>query len=176
MKNSKLDDKLQNISVFAKETIIELRDTIWAMNHSTITLEDLRSRIMNFIEKAKEANGVVSFKFNMPEALHDVPFTSLIGMNIYRTVQEAIHNAIKYAGASEIVIDVMRPSTYGRGLSIAVRDDGTGFNIEEVVRGNGIGNMEKRIADIGGTLAIVSELGAGTTVQITLPENFADKK
>lgn len=172
LKNSKLDDKLQNISVFAKETIIELRDTIWAMNHSTITLEDLRSRIMNFIEKAKEAHGVVSFKFNMPESLHDVPFTSLIGMNIYRTVQEAIHNAIKYSGATEIVIDVTPQSATDDPLKITVRDDGAGFNIQEVVRGNGIGNMEKRITDIGGTLTISSAPGKGTSVLIHLPGKF----
>ncbi|CAM3406588.1 hypothetical protein FLLO111716_08540 [Flavobacterium longum] len=169
LKNAKLDDKLQNISVFAKETIIELRDTIWAMNHSTITLEELRSRIMNFIEKAKEANGLVSFKFNMPESLQDVPFTSLIGMNIYRTVQEAIHNAIKYSGARDIVIDVAQQSVSDRALNITVRDNGRGFSTADVARGNGIGNMEKRIADIGGTLTITSEAGTGTTVEITLP-------
>lgn len=176
LKNAKLDDKLQNISVFAKETIIELRDTIWAMNHSTITLEELRSRIMNFVEKAKEANGVVSFKFNMPESLHDVPFTSLIGMNIYRTVQEAIHNAIKYSGASEIVIDVVQLSASRQSLDITVRDNGKGFNTADVVRGNGIGNMEKRMADIGGMLTITSEAGTGTTVHIALPEKFIDGK
>ena len=48
--NPKLEDKLNNISSFTKETIYELRDTIWAMNKEEITIEDLKTRISNFIE------------------------------------------------------------------------------------------------------------------------------
>ena len=53
--NEKLDSKLNNISSFAKDTIVELRDTIWAMNSNEISFEDLEIRINNYIEKAKEA-------------------------------------------------------------------------------------------------------------------------
>src|SRR5690606_13799398 len=42
--NTKLNDKLSGISEFAKSTIVELRDTIWAMNKSEITFEDLQIR------------------------------------------------------------------------------------------------------------------------------------
>src|SRR5690606_16058371 len=51
-KNEQLTGRLSNISAFAKETIQELRDTIWAMNKPGITIKDLQGRIANFMEKA----------------------------------------------------------------------------------------------------------------------------
>ena len=43
--NEKLKDKLSSISSFTSDTIFQLRDTIWAMNKSEITIEDLHARI-----------------------------------------------------------------------------------------------------------------------------------
>lgn len=58
IKNEKLTKKLQDISAFTKETIYELRDTIWAMNKSEISLEDLQTRISNFVENANTIQGI----------------------------------------------------------------------------------------------------------------------
>lgn len=169
LKNNKLDNKLGNISSFAKDTIVELRDTIWAMNNNEIAFEDLRTRILNFIEKAKEARENVDFKFYIAEELHKVKLTSIVGMNIYRTIQEAVNNALKYANGSEITIEI---TPFGNDISIHIRDNGSGFNVETVERGNGFANMEKRISDIGGTIKFESELGIGTAINIALPRNF----
>ncbi len=169
----KLDSKLQNISVFAKETIVELRDTIWAMNNAEITFEDLRTRIFNFIEKAREVTENIEFKFHVSQALGGMKFSSIVGMNIHRTIQEAINNAIKYAAATEISIDI-RPE--GNDIRIVIKDNGSGFDIATAEKGNGLANMEKRIGDIGGKISIVSEIGSGTQINILLPEDFAAKK
>jgi signal transduction histidine kinase len=67
--NEKLDTKLTNISNFAKDTIVELRDTIWAMNSNEISFEDLEARINNYIEKAKDAKDDVSFSFAFDETI-----------------------------------------------------------------------------------------------------------
>src|SRR5690606_7568364 len=96
--NEKLTNKLTNISSFTKETIYELRDTIWAMNKDKISLEDLQIRTTNFIEKAAIASEGMELKFDVdPELNKDTTFTSVQGMNIYRIIQEAINNALKYA-------------------------------------------------------------------------------
>jgi signal transduction histidine kinase len=66
IQNVKLDSKLQSISNFTKSTIVELRDTIWAMNSNEITFEDLRARIHNFLENAKTAKEDISiFSFRL---------------------------------------------------------------------------------------------------------------
>ena len=167
LQNSKLDTKLSSISNFAKSTIIELRDTIWAMNNSEINFEDLQSRIHNFVEKAKEAKHDIVFSFTIENSLKDSKFTSIEGMNIYRTIQEAVNNSIKYAEAKNIKIDIKDRKN---DIVISIHDDGKGFDNDNVELGNGIHNMEKRITDINGKIEINSDLNSGTSVQIKLPK------
>lgn len=166
--NGKLGSKLNSISDFARETIVELRDTIWAMNNSDIGFDDLQSRITNFIEKAGDSHEHVTFDFRLDQALSEVRFSSVVGINIHRTIQEAVHNALKYSGASEISIFI-RPE--GEQIAIIVDDNGSGFDVTTIERGHGLYNMEKRMNELGGTLAIDSRLGAGTRIDIRLDRN-----
>jgi signal transduction histidine kinase len=163
--NDKLDNKLSGISDFAKATIIELRDTIWAMNKSEITIEDLESRIHNFVEKAKIAKTEIAFNFHVDDRLKEVKFTSVQGMNIYRTIQEAINNCIKYAEAKSISIEINQTNDT---IEIIIQDDGKGFNESEVSFGNGIENMKKRVNDINGQITFNSIIDKGTTIIIRL--------
>ena len=166
IKNAKLEEKLENISNFTKSTIIELRDTIWAMNTKEVTFEDLKLRIYNFIEKAKLAIEKTLFNFNIAPKLSTVILSSVHGMTIYRVVQEAVHNSIKYSDATEITVDF---SLENDSLIIKIFDNGKGFDINTVNLGNGIYNMKKRIKDIQGTLNIESTLKKGTHITISLP-------
>jgi len=162
--NSKLGNKLQSISTFAKETIIELRDTIWAMNHSEISFEDLRTRVLNFMEKAKEATGNINFTFTISEQLSAIMLTSIEGMNVFRTIQEAVNNSLKYSGATQITIEI---SEDDEDIIIGISDNGSGFNNKTVERGFGLRNIEKRISDIGGKFLIDSD-ASGTRINLVL--------
>ncbi|NNT71989.1 tetratricopeptide repeat protein [Flavobacterium sp. IMCC34852] len=164
IQNAKLDRKLSGISDFAKATIIELRDTIWAMNKNQITFEDLQTRIHNFIDKAKEVKNEIQFNFTVGAELKDLQFSSIEGMNIYRTIQEAINNSIKYAEAKKIDIQVEKVANK---IQIAVSDDGKGFDLNTVEKGNGLLNMQKRIDEIHGELDIQSSAN-GTKITILL--------
>ena len=160
--NQKLKDKLSNISSFTSETIHQLRDTIWAMNKSQITMEDIHSRILSLIEKAKLATENITFEVNY-NIDDNTSFSSLAGMNIFRVVQEAINNAIKYAEASKITIAINEKNNE---LLIAIDDNGNGFDIKTVSLGNGLSNMEKRMSEINGKVKIESEIKKGTNIQI----------
>lgn len=167
LNETKLGDKLESISGFTRDTIVELRDTIWAMNHNDMGFEDLRGRIMNFIEKAKEAGGDTRFSFSVDDRSSAIRLTSVQGMNIYRAIQEAVNNAIKYSGAATIAVRIDKSRD---AIHIVIDDDGRGFNETEVRPGNGIMNMRKRIADIGGTFNIESSPGNGTKITMNLSQ------
>jgi signal transduction histidine kinase len=162
--NEKLDNKLTNISSFAKDTIIELRDTIWAMNSNEISFEDLENRINNYIEKAKEAKDKISFSFAIDSVLKTQKLTSVQGMNIYRTIQEALNNAIKYANATVISINAKQLE---KQLKIIIQDNGVGFDETTVEKGNGLKNMQKRIEEIGGEFHLSSS-NEGTRIEILI--------
>jgi len=168
VQNAKLDNKLQSISNFTKSTIVELRDTIWAMNSQAIRFEDLRARILNFIEKAKEAKEEIEFGFTIDDDLNQMELDSVSGMNIYRTIQEAVNNAMKYSGAKQIAIEVKAD---GNQIRISIRDNGIGFDPKNTEAGNGLTNMEKRMGDIGWTYKLESETGKGTTITLLHKSN-----
>ncbi len=164
IQNEKLNSKLTNISSFAKDTIVELRDTIWAMNTNEITYEDLESRINNFIEKAKEVKEDISFSFAIDEALKNKKLNSIEGMNLYRTIQEAVNNSLKYANANVISINAKKIDAKTK---ITILDNGVGFNIDQIQKGNGLNNMKKRIEEIGGNFEIFSS-NDGTKVEVII--------
>lgn len=162
IENKKLTNKLSGISAFTKETIYELRDTIWAMNKNAISLEDLQARISNFIDKAQVSSKGMVFNFSIDENIDKaLEFKSVKGMNIYRIIQEAVNNAIKYSEASKVDVKITKADG---NLSFEIKDDGKGFNTEDDVFGNGLNNMKKRAEDIQANIGIFSEVNKGTSI------------
>ncbi len=164
----KLSEKLSGIGAFTTQTIYELRDTIWAMNKTDISFEDLQSRITNFIDQAKVAASGIQFQFQYGKEINpQYTFSSVAGINIYRVIQEAVNNAIKYASPQTVKVVIEEVEN---AFQIVIQDDGKGFNEKEVAMGNGLHNMQKRARELGGTLQIISEEGSGSTIQLTVPK------
>ncbi|MEW5674996.1 tetratricopeptide repeat protein [Flavobacterium enshiense] len=164
IENEKLKDRLSDISGFTKNTIGELRDTIWAMNKNEISFSDLKTRIANFIGNAKISAHGAEFEFRTDTSVSDtVTFSSLKGINLYRVIQEAVNNSIKYAEATRI--DVCLTEEYSR-FAIIISDNGNGFDVKNAAPGNGLENMRKRIEEIGGQIFITSEINKGTIVKV----------
>ena len=93
----------------------------------------------------------------------------IIKANLYRIIQEAIQNINKYAKASAVDIAF---SINKDGLSIIIRDNGVGFNIEEGTSGIGLDNMRSRMGILGGKIFIESFPNKGTKINITVPVNL----
>jgi len=85
---------------------------------------------------------------------------------VYRVAQEAIVNAARHSEAKRIGVSLRRS---GRGVELAVADDGRGFAFEQSERGLGIGGMRERALLIGAELTIESRPGHGTTVHLSIP-------
>src|SRR5690606_12394398 len=100
LSKEKLVIKYDQLSDFTRTAIIELRDTIWAMNKEQITFEDLKGRVSNFVLQAKASVPLTRFSFTFPQE-SSYAFRSKNGIEIFRIIQEAVHNAIKHAEASE---------------------------------------------------------------------------
>jgi signal transduction histidine kinase len=163
--NEKVLKQLDTISDFTKGTITELRDTIWAMNHENFTFEDLQARIFDFVEKV-HTSSETQINIKIAEEVKQKQMTSFTGINIYRILQETINNALKHANASIIKVDFF--SADGN-LILKIEDNGKGFNIDEIVMGNGLLNLKKRAADIKAEISIDSRLNKGTFITVTIP-------
>jgi signal transduction histidine kinase len=86
---------------------------------------------------------------------------------VYRIVQEALTNAARHARAKSI-----RVTLHGGGeaLSLAVEDDGLGFDVQRV-RGRGLGllNIEERVRELGGHVQFLSAPNRGTLMRCEIP-------
>ena len=74
-------------------------------------------------------------------------------LNLYRITQEAIQNAVKHSGATEINILF---GNHNNQLILSIADNGYGFDIKTIEEGNGLGSMKKRCNDSNGNLLIES--------------------
>lgn len=88
-----------------------------------------------------------------------------IGYEVYRIVQEALSNSIKYAAAT-----VARVSLELDGMSLIVRvmDNGDGFDVNIRHKGIGLQTMKERAAAIGGELSVESD-ATGTKIRLIVP-------
>ena len=92
--------------------------------------------------------------------------------SLYRVAQEALTNVVKHAGAmrAEISLQVID----GR-VTLSIRDDGRGFDPEAALSRErdrehfGLKGMRDRIEALGGSCAIDSTPGHGTTVSASIP-------
>lgn len=171
-KDNQVTHRLDHIGAFAKETIQELRDTIWAMNKSGITIADLQARIANFIEKARKSHQDIRISFATdPNIPADTSFTGFQGLNIFRIIQEATNNALKYAQAGTIDIQISRATDR---FEFKVTDDGKGFVETEIEPGNGLLNMRKRALELGEELTLKATPESGTAISFSIKDKYTE--
>ena len=165
--NENLKSKLTEINTFAESTIWQLRDTIWAMNKNEISIENIQSRILSFIDKAKSATKGIQFHLKS-DIKSDFQFSSMEGINIFRIVQEAINNSIKHANATEI--SVLMTDTSDE-VKLTIMDNGDGFDQASIESGNGLENMHNRSYEVNGKISIESAPHKGTSTTILITKN-----
>jgi signal transduction histidine kinase len=104
----------------------------------------------------------------------DVKLPDEIALAIFRITQEALHNAIQHADASEIAV---RLTQYPDRLRLTVTDDGKGItgsteSVDFVADGHfGLAGMRERATMVGGKLDLQTALDYGTVVILELPHS-----
>lgn len=119
-----------------------------------------------------------SARFKIPADYHtrrtdEIRLTPDVESNLYRLVQEALHNVYKHAQASRVSVHFERQ---GDILLLIIEDNGTGFDSERLVKENaasglGFTSMRERAALVGGELEIESSENGGTTIFVRIPFN-----
>lgn len=134
----------------------------------------LRAAVRNFVREW-------SRKHNIPAEFHttQTPRRCLnpeININVYRIVQEALHNILKHAGAKSVSVLL---EFRKENLILIIEDDGIGFDSAAEAKaarlGGGLGliGMSERCLIVGGKLAVESEHGKGTVLIGRIPCGIA---
>jgi signal transduction histidine kinase len=88
---------------------------------------------------------------------------------VFRIVQEALSNTIRHGAAKHVRLAL---SAHPRGFAVTLSDDGCGFDpARELTDGKtfGLMGMRQRVRSFGGSLAIESAAGRGTTLRVEVP-------
>lgn len=157
----------------------ERADTAFGETRSAIT--GLHSPVL---EDLGLAAGLVSMARSVPHLdvqvdAQDLALPEHVSVSLFRVAQESVHNVVKHAAAEKAVIRLVK---HGRMVVLTITDDGRGFEapghisgMPRAVRagsGYGLNGMAERVRLIGGELRVRSQPGAGTTVEVTVPNVF----
>ncbi|MES2479691.1 MAG: sensor histidine kinase [Bacteroidota bacterium] len=157
--------KTQQVKDLTNETIRELRKTVWLINKSSVRVEEFVLKLREFLKNIPQVQVLSTIEDTSIE-LNAEMITEL-----FRTTQECVNNALKYSGADNIVVDI---SSSAEKITIEVKDNGCGFEIEELSnKGFGLENMQHRMEVLGGTCHIQSEKDKGTQIrmEVKMPSN-----
>ncbi len=158
-----IEEEISKIREYSHDMIDKMGEIVWALNEKNDTLSDLLSYTRSYAADYVSQNAM-NCKINLQDPVPDLFVSGEFRRNIFLSVKEALHNIIKHARAENVQINI----TANRQLNILIKDDGIGFDKNNVRPfSNGIGNMEKRMNDIKGSLKITNS--TGTAVLLTAP-------
>ena len=170
---------LDQIHTTARELTRSMSEVVWAVNPRHDTLGSVGAYLEEFGQNLLRTAGL-RCKLDLPSELPARVITAEVRHNLFLAFKEALHNAIKHQGATEVRISL---TVTAETFTLRIEDDGRGFIPETLgagslepphqsprgtAAGNGLLNMRQRMAEIGGRCEIESAPGKGTRVTFTV--------
>jgi signal transduction histidine kinase/ligand-binding sensor domain-containing protein len=157
---------VRHISDRARTLTRQMDEVVWAINPQTDTLDSLATYLNDFAQERLALAGI-RCRLNTAAELPNLRLSADIRHSLYRAAKEALNNAIKYSGATEVAVTI---ESRGDDLSFLIQDNGCGFDPhQQFKRGNGLRYMRQRLEEIGGRCEMASKMGVGTSVCLTIP-------
>ena len=158
---------LDNAADLARESLSEARRTVQAVGPEPLEQRALGDALAEVVERWSDLHEVRAEVTTTGAAR---PLHPEVEVALLRTAQEALANVARHAAASRVMLTL---SFLADLVTLDIRDDGVGFDPEEVRRGDdggfGLTVMRQRVGRLAGTLEIESEPGAGTAVFAGVP-------
>jgi len=135
----------------------------------------LSAVLREFFSQCTKSNPI---KIEFKESIKDINLNENLEITLYRIIQEAVTNILKHAKASSVRVDLTHDKSQ---VSLLIKDDGRGFNIDEYndqadIRKMGLRGIKERVVIIGGEFSIESSLNKGTTLKISFSLDKASKQ
>jgi len=169
-----LQRQIGSISDSSREVLNSLDGIVWAINPQNDVLEHVVTYLGYYAREYFQDTGT-ECELDIPMQLPSYPLSSQVRHHLLMAVHEGFTNVLKHSGATRCRIVIRCNAS---ALEINVSDNGNGFALSDiesnrngsnVIPGDGLRNMRRRLADIGGHCSIKSEPGGGTTICFTLP-------
>jgi len=153
-----------------KQSIEAVRDLSYTLRPPALAEFGLADPLRQYCEDVAENSNLLLDFQAQKEMPVGVPYETAI--NLYRFVQEVMHNISKHAEADHVRIDFFSEENR---LCLLITDNGKGFNVDKIMRKAmsekrmGLRSMEERIGMLHGLFSIESKPGKGTTIRAEVP-------
>jgi signal transduction histidine kinase len=156
---------LSTIGERARDVMESMSDIVWSVNPRNDSMENILERMKIFATELLEARNC-RLHFDVEPAVLHLNLSMERRKNFYLIFKEAVNNAAKYAEATEVWVTI---SNGNHQLRLEIRDNGRGFDLNQVRPGNGQRNMQQRAEQMGGTLTLKSKPGMGVCLTLLVP-------
>lgn len=157
LKKDNAASDINHLQSNAADILQNLRETVWAMNEGSLSIESLADKITQFTQDRLPIDSNIKLEMTQNIAA-DRQLSAEDFLNIYRICQETINNAIKYSEAAVLQFEfVFMESSL---LKITIADNGIGFDLNNTsMQQYGIQNMKNRAEESNIDLAFKTSNG-----------------
>jgi signal transduction histidine kinase len=150
----------------ARELVAALDEIVWAVNPKNDTVASLASYQIQYAERFLKTTRL-RLRLNVARDLPASPLNADERHNLFLAFKEALHNVVQHSKAADVHLTI---DVECEVLRVVVADNGCGFNPKIVIsEADGLGNMRRRLEQIGGSYHSESLVGKGTTATFTFP-------
>ncbi|MEH2361815.1 AAA family ATPase [Nostoc sp.] len=155
-------EMLEMIDELARTGLAEARRSVVALRPHLLEDSNLQSALHRLVTQMRAAADTVLI-YEIKGTAYSLP--AEVENNLLRIGQEALTNAIKYADAGEIRVELVYDNAQ---CILRVKDDGRGFGVATIpsVGGFGLLGMSERAEHLGAQLTIASQPGQGTEIVV----------
>jgi len=167
---SDLSDRVEPIQGLLRNLILQAKTIAQNLRSDVLERFGLEASVRQMVKDVQKQSGLKINLFikSLPEDIKE----DGIDLALYRLIQEALTNVVKYAGAKEVFISLSRRDKF---VSLTIEDEGKGFDYDMVLDKKsfdsplGITIMRERVSMLGGEFRIESEPGKGTHIHAQIP-------
>jgi signal transduction histidine kinase len=161
------DQQVQEASAHLDNLVGRLREISNNLMPASLLRKGLIVSLSEFLRQVEaSANLKVAFTYE-----ENLILSQEKSINLYRMVQELVHNSIKHAAATELGIEL---KTQAKNLLLLYSDNGVGFDYEEAIKkssGFGLRSLRSRVDLMGGSIRQDGKLQKGTQLLVQVPLN-----
>lgn len=168
--NDRTKSGLGFITGLAQELSISLSESVWMLNSQNGHLASLVEFLCRLVASLCKPSDVPC-RIEADTFGKHLPISNHFRRHVSLAVREAVTNALRHSGADEIRFSIKISSSM---LTIHINDNGKGFH-PDVSKGNGIANMQQRMASLKGRFLIEAPETGGTRVVFEIPLMHAAK-
>jgi signal transduction histidine kinase len=156
--------RFRSIADKARALVNALDVIVWLVNPCKDALPFLVGYLGSYAEEFLSASGI-SCRLRIPMDLPPLPLSADVRHSLFLAVKEALNNIARHSRATEVVVEM----TLKEGiLGIILTDNGRGFDAAHPAQGNGLSNLQERLAGMGGRCEISSRPQSGTIIALSV--------